>query len=266
MANQIESGCFRRVVLLLVEGLGMGGELGSPPHGDGAHSLRHLSAYVGGVRMPFMQWLGLGNLVDVRGVPAVEPPAASLAVMGRRASGAGSADGIREMFGSSLAAMVAQGIDVHAYGSVAHLFDDNEASVRDEDLPIQHMGARLTEAASGLARGLILAGVHLPRDRGPVACARALEQLDSQIPLILDALDDSGLLLVSGTTGADPVMFAQEGFTREDVPLLAYTPAVASGVQLGRASSVASVGATIAENFGVGGPVDCPSFYEPLLA
>ena len=52
----------------------------------------------------------------------------------------------------------------------------------------------------------------------------------------------------------------------EDVPFLAYTPAVASGVTLGRASSVASVGATIAENFGVGGPVDCPSFYEPILA
>ena len=31
MANHIESGCVRRVVLLLVEGLGVGGELGSPP-------------------------------------------------------------------------------------------------------------------------------------------------------------------------------------------------------------------------------------------
>jgi phosphopentomutase len=81
--------------------------------------------------------------------------------------------------------------------------------------------------------------------------AANLELLDARIPDLLGALGDDDVFLLTADHGCDPSDVSTD-HTREHVPLLVRGPRVRPGTALGVRSSFADLGATLAENFGVG--------------
>ncbi len=66
----------RRAFVVVVDALGVGAEPDAAEYGDeGAHTLRHLADAVGGLSLPALAGLGLGNLGPVRGLPRSPDPA-----------------------------------------------------------------------------------------------------------------------------------------------------------------------------------------------
>jgi len=80
--------------------------------------------------------------------------------------------------------------------------------------------------------------------------AKALEHFDERLPEILDALNDSDLLIMTADHGNDPTKDGSD-HTREYVPLLVYGRSAKAGVNLGTRQSLSDIGQTIAENFGL---------------
>jgi phosphopentomutase len=87
--------------------------------------------------------------------------------------------------------------------------------------------------------------------------ARALEEADTGLAQMLERLRPQDLLLVTADHGCDPATPSTD-HSREYVPVLAYSPGarggpdfVGAGVDLGTRRSLADMGQTIAENFGV---------------
>jgi phosphopentomutase len=80
--------------------------------------------------------------------------------------------------------------------------------------------------------------------------AAALEAADAALPELLAALRPDDLLVLTADHGCDPTT-ASTDHSREYVPLLAYTPSAPAGTALGTRDSLADIGQTVAENFGV---------------
>ncbi|MEW6733489.1 MAG: phosphopentomutase [Acidobacteriota bacterium] len=84
--------------------------------------------------------------------------------------------------------------------------------------------------------------------------ARALEEFDSRLGEIEAAMRDDDLLIITADHGCDPADVSTD-HTREYVPVLAYGKKARPGVDLGIRHSLADIGRTIAENFGLNLPV-----------
>lgn len=68
MANQV-----KRVTLIVLDSVGCGDAPDAAAYGDvGANTLSNISRVVGGLNLPNMGKLGLGNLTEIRGVPPTE--------------------------------------------------------------------------------------------------------------------------------------------------------------------------------------------------
>jgi len=93
--------------------------------------------------------------------------------------------------------------------------------------------------------------------------ARAIEEFDAYLERVLAALRPGDLLLLTADHGCDPTTRSTD-HTREYAPVLAAGPRVRPGVALGLLRSLADLGQTVAENFGV--HVDAgESFLDDLL-
>ncbi len=79
--------------------------------------------------------------------------------------------------------------------------------------------------------------------------AQALEEADAGIGQMLTKLGPDDLLIVTADHGCDPATPSTD-HSREYVPVLAYSPRLLGGVNLGTRRSLADIGQTIAENFG----------------
>ncbi len=84
----------------------------------------------------------------------------------------------------------------------------------------------------------------------PEGYARALEEFDARLPEIEARLNADDLLLITADHGCDPTTPSTD-HSREYVPLLAYGQRVRAGTCLGTRSSLADIGQTVAENFGL---------------
>jgi phosphopentomutase len=80
--------------------------------------------------------------------------------------------------------------------------------------------------------------------------ARSLEEFDVRLPEILEALREDDLFVITADHGNDPT-YRGTDHTREYAPLLVYGKSAAPGINLGTRASLADIGQTIAENFGV---------------
>ena len=80
--------------------------------------------------------------------------------------------------------------------------------------------------------------------------ARGLEYLDGRIPAIQRAMSKDDCLIITADHGCDPT-YQGSDHTREYVPILVYGKSVAGGVDLGTRSTLADMGQTVAENFGL---------------
>ncbi|MGA9768344.1 MAG: phosphopentomutase [Blastocatellia bacterium] len=80
--------------------------------------------------------------------------------------------------------------------------------------------------------------------------ARALEAFDARLPEIQEAMSDDDLMIITADHGCDPGDVSTD-HTREYVPVLAWGRRARAGVDLGIRSSLADIGQTVAENFGI---------------
>lgn len=83
--------------------------------------------------------------------------------------------------------------------------------------------------------------------------ANALEELDVDIPIILNKLELDDLLIITADHGNDPT-FKGNDHTRENVPVIIYSRNFKKNRRLSPFETFANIGATIAENFEVAQP------------
>ena len=91
---------WRRVVLITLDGVGIGALPDAGRYGDaGANTLLHVAEACGGLRLPTLQSLGLGNLLPLPGVAPVAAPAAGFGRMRERSAGKDTTTGHWELAG-----------------------------------------------------------------------------------------------------------------------------------------------------------------------
>ena len=83
--------------------------------------------------------------------------------------------------------------------------------------------------------------------------AKALEGFDLDLYRILPRIGETDLLIITSDHGCDPST-ASTDHSREYALLLTYSAPGRAGVDLGTRGSLADIGATVAENFGVAAP------------
>lgn len=97
-----------------------------------------------------------------------------------------------------------------------------------------------------------------------VEYARALEEFDARLPELLDVMRQGDLLFLTADHGNDPTLPGTD-HTREFVPLLAYGPRLARGVNLGTRRTFADLGRTIVDALGAKRLAWGESFLDALL-
>jgi phosphopentomutase len=116
--------------------------------------------------------------------------------------------------------------------------------------------AKLTEALTQRPNGLIFANLvdfdMLYGHRKDVeGFAHSLEEFDALLGPFLESLRPSDLLIITADHGCDPdPVNPTTDHSREYVPILAYSPRMRAGVNLGTLATLADMGQTVAENFG----------------
>ena len=115
--------------------------------------------------------------------------------------------------------------------------------------------AKILEAMAGLERGLIWVNLVdfdmlYGHRNDPEGYSRALEAVDAWVPRLMEAMGQEDLVIFTADHGCDPTTPSTD-HSREYVPVLCYGRQARGGVDLGTRGSLADMGATIAENFGV---------------
>jgi phosphopentomutase len=88
------------VVLITLDGVGVGALPDADRYGDaGANTLGHVALRCGGLRLPNLERLGLGNILPLSGVRPVASPAAAFGRMRERSSGKDTTTGHWELAG-----------------------------------------------------------------------------------------------------------------------------------------------------------------------
>ena len=90
--------------------------------------------------------------------------------------------------------------------------------------------------------------------------AHAIEELDVDMPIILNKLELDDLLIITADHGNDPT-FKGNDHTRENVPVILYSRNFKNNKRLAAFESFANIGATIADNF----EVDLPPIGKSIL-
>lgn len=89
-----------RVIVLVVDGLGVGAMPDAAEYGDaGSNTLSHLADAVGGLSLPTMEALGLGHITDIKGVRTMGQPEGCFGRLGFLSNTVDSVAGYWEMAG-----------------------------------------------------------------------------------------------------------------------------------------------------------------------
>jgi phosphopentomutase len=91
----------KRVVAIVIDSGGVGALADAAQYGDapGANTIGNVARYVGALRLPSLERLGLGALTEIRGVPAIAQPAARVARLSELSNGKDTITGHWEMMG-----------------------------------------------------------------------------------------------------------------------------------------------------------------------
>ena len=93
--------------------------------------------------------------------------------------------------------------------------------------------------------------------------AKAVEELDVDISIIINKLELEDLLIITADHGNDPT-FEGNGHTRENVPVIIYSRNFKTPKRLAPFETLANIGATIADNFDISIPEIGESILEIL--
>jgi len=154
-----------------------------------------------------------------------------------------------------LVALEDEGLDVVCIGKIASIYDSNgvteDRTAKNNEQSIDQTIAALNEDSRGLIfSNLVDFDMLFGHRRDTEGFARALEHFDSRLPEIEAAMNAGDLMIITADHGNDPT-FPGTDHTREYAPLLVYGNEARAGVDLGKRDSLADIGQTIAENFGL---------------
>jgi phosphopentomutase len=96
----------------------------------------------------------------------------------------------------------------------------------------------------------------------PEGYARALEEFDRRLPEVQVALRPEDCLIITADHGCDPTTVSTD-HSREYVPIIVFAQDLRGGIDLGTRSTMADMGQSIAENFGLFLPIGT-SFLKDL--
>jgi len=118
-----------RAIVVVLDSVGAGALPDAAEYGDaGSNTLSHVSHAAGGISMPFLGAMGIGNVTDIMGVPPTGTPTASWGRSAEASSGKDTTTGHWEMMGLVLA---------HAFPTYPDGFPDEvmDEFVRLADVP-----------------------------------------------------------------------------------------------------------------------------------
>ncbi len=147
------------------------------------------------------------------------------------------------------------GLDVVCVGKIASIYDSvgvtEDLTAKNNEQTVDQTINALNAQSSGLIfSNLVDFDMLYGHRRDPEGYAAALERFDIRLPEILDSMSDDDLLIMTADHGNDPTKEGSD-HTREYAPLLVYGKSATPGVDLGTRRSLADIGQTIAENFGL---------------
>ena len=154
-----------------------------------------------------------------------------------------------------LPALSDAGLDVVCVGKIASIYDSVGATedlrAKNNDQAVEQTIRALGEDTRGLIfTNLVDFDMLYGHRRDVEGYARALEHFDARLPEIEAAMRATDLLVLTADHGNDPT-FPGTDHTREYVPVLTYGRQARAGVSLGTRQSLADIGQTVAENFGL---------------
>ncbi len=147
------------------------------------------------------------------------------------------------------------GLDVVCIGKIASIYDSvgvtQDLTAKNNDQTIDQTVNALNTDSKGLVfSNLVDFDMLYGHRRDTEGYAKALEYFDSRLPEIFAAMRDDDLMILTADHGNDPT-FPGSDHTREYAPLIVYGRNGKPGVNLGTRDSLADIGQTIADNFGL---------------
>ena len=147
------------------------------------------------------------------------------------------------------------GLDVICIGKIASIYDSvgvtRDLAAKNNDQAVDQTVAALKADSRGLIfSNLVDFDMLYGHRRDPEGYAAALEHFDARMPEIFTAMREDDLFILTADHGNDPT-FRGTDHTREYAPLIVYGSSAKAGVNLGTRSSLADIGRTIAQNFGL---------------
>ena len=147
------------------------------------------------------------------------------------------------------------GFDVVCVGKIASIYDsvgvtEDLTAKNNEQTVDQTINALNAESSGLIFSNLVDFDMLYGHRRDPEGYAAALERFDIRLPEIVAAMNDDDLLIMTADHGNDPTKEGSD-HTREYAPLLVFGKSASAGVDLGTRESLADIGQTIAENFGL---------------
>ncbi len=116
----------RRAILIVLDGVGIGEMRDSYQYGDqGSNSLKNTAKAVGGLKLPNLKKLGLGNIEEILGVDPVDKPLGAYGKMEEKSCGKDSTVGHWEMMGL----IMEKPFPTYPQGFPAEIIDEFERAI-----------------------------------------------------------------------------------------------------------------------------------------
>ena len=150
------------------------------------------------------------------------------------------------------------GLDVISVGKINDIFCGEGITESNRSQSSVHGMEQTIEVAGRDFRGLCYVNLvdfdaQWGHRRDPEGYGREIEKFDEKLGLLMEKLGPDDLLMLTADHGTDPTFHGTD-HTREYVPLVIWSPSMTQGGLLPEQKSFGTVGATIAENFGLAMP------------
>jgi phosphopentomutase len=153
-----------------------------------------------------------------------------------------------------LPALADEGLAVVCIGKIASIYDSvgvtKDLTAKNNEQSINQTIQALSEKSRGLIfSNLVDFDMLYGHRRDTEGYAKALEHFDARLPEIEEAMNNDDLMIITADHGNDPT-FPGSDHTREYAPLLVFGKTIRA-TDMGTRASLADIGQTIADNFGL---------------